>query len=112
MSEYDNTNSGALFKNDEKREGKKDPDYKGSVNVEGTEYWVSSWINTAKSGKKYMALKLKAKESRQESAAPAPVAEKPGTDPEFDDEIPFAFAILAPFAGLMAAATYAAKDLL
>ena len=86
MSEYDNTNSGALFKNNDKREGKKDPDYKGSVNVEGTEYWVSSWINTSKAGDKYMSLKLKAKEPRQESAAPAKAEPQ---QPDFDDESPF-----------------------
>lgn len=87
MIEYDNTNSGALFKNDDKREGKKDPDYKGSVNVDGVDYWVSSWINTSKAGQKYMSLKLKAKEPRQESApAKAPVAA--GND-DPNDDIPF-----------------------
>jgi uncharacterized protein (DUF736 family) len=87
MTQYDNTNSGALFKNDDKREGKSDPDYKGSVNVEGTEYWVSSWINTSKAGQKYMSLKLKAKEPRQESA-PAKQPVTAGTD-DFDDDLPF-----------------------
>jgi uncharacterized protein (DUF736 family) len=87
MTQYDNTNSGALFKNDDKREGKSDPDYKGSVNVEGTEYWVSSWINTSKAGQKYMSLKLKAKEPRQESA-PAPAKAAEFVDDDLSD-VPF-----------------------
>ena len=84
---YDNTNSGALFSNDDKREGKKDPDYKGSVNVEGTEYWVSSWINTSKAGQKYMSLKLKAKKPRSDAAPAADKASPKAED--FNDEIPF-----------------------
>ena len=36
-------NSGVLFKNDKKEEPKH-PDYKGSVMVDGTDYWLSAWI--------------------------------------------------------------------
>jgi hypothetical protein len=39
---YDNTNRGAIWKNDDKREDNH-PDFKGSINVEGVEYWVSAW---------------------------------------------------------------------
>ena len=42
MSEYDNTNRGQIWKND-KKETEKHPDFKGSINVEGVEYWVSGW---------------------------------------------------------------------
>jgi uncharacterized protein (DUF736 family) len=62
MSNYTNENSGAIFKND-KRETENHPMYKGSLNVEGKEYWVSVWVNTSqKSGQKYMSLKLNPKE--------------------------------------------------
>lgn len=58
---YDNTNSGALFKND-KQGNENRPDYKGFVNVDGQEFWLSAWINKSKKdGSKYMALKLEAK---------------------------------------------------
>jgi len=114
MSEYDNELRGALFKNTQKREGKQDADYRGNVTVNGVEYWVSSWINTSKKdGSKYMSLSLKPKE--QQAAPPASAPAKPGTDPEFDDDIPFAHAWLAPFGGILlglAAAANAAKDVL
>lgn len=42
--EYDNTNKGALFGNTRKREGKKDPDLQGKININGTEYWLSGWF--------------------------------------------------------------------
>lgn len=59
---YDNTNSGALFKNDKKAKDS-DPMYKGSIDIEGVEYWVSSWINQSKAGQSYMSLKATKKDS-------------------------------------------------
>jgi uncharacterized protein (DUF736 family) len=61
--EYDNTNKGALFSVD-KKETEKHPDYTGSVNIGGKEYWLSGWKNKAKdTGKTYLALTIKEKES-------------------------------------------------
>jgi len=61
MSDFDNTNSGALFKND--KEGNENrPDYKGSINVGGVDFWISSWIKTSKKGVKYMSLSVQPKE--------------------------------------------------
>ena len=42
--EYDNTNSGALFKNNQKEKDTQ-PDMSGVLNVEGTEYRVAAWSN-------------------------------------------------------------------
>lgn len=42
MSNYDNTNRGSIWKN-ERKEKDTHPDFKGSLNVEGVEYWVSGW---------------------------------------------------------------------
>ena len=42
MTEYDNTNRGSIWKNDDKQEDKH-PDFKGSLNVNGQEFWVSAW---------------------------------------------------------------------
>jgi len=61
MADYDNTNTGALFKND-KKASEKHPDYKGSANVDGTEYWVSAWIKTSKNGQTFMSFAYTAKE--------------------------------------------------
>ena len=58
--EYDNTNRGSLFKNDRKDDAKF-PDYKGSINVDGTEYWLSAWIKVSKDGNKFMSLSIKNK---------------------------------------------------
>ena len=45
MSDYDNTNTGAIFKAEKKSPNH--PDYTGSINVAGVEYWLSSWIKTS-----------------------------------------------------------------
>lgn len=67
--EYDNTNSGVLFKND-KRPGKQDPDYTGSwEDMNGTQYWLSAWIKTSKDGtKKFMSLSARPKDRQHQQA--------------------------------------------
>jgi hypothetical protein len=80
-----NENEGVLFKNEKKREGKKDPDYQGQLTVDGKEYWLVSWVNTSKDGtKKFMSIKAKLKEAKTESV------ETGAMPPENDsEEIPF-----------------------
>jgi hypothetical protein len=46
---YDNRDRRALFKNDRK-DGSRLPDYKGSLNSNGTECWLNAWIKTSKDG--------------------------------------------------------------
>jgi uncharacterized protein (DUF736 family) len=65
---YDNNLSGALFKND-KKETEKHPDYKGSCEIDGTEYWVSSWLNESKNGRKYLSLKFIPKDGQKPAQA-------------------------------------------
>lgn len=86
--EYDNTNSGALFKNDEKQSDSS-PDYKGSINVGGQEFWLSAWIKTSKAGNKFMSLSVKPKDAAPAKAA-KPVAKPSAGFDDFDDStIPF-----------------------
>lgn len=63
MTEYDNTNRGALFKNDDKQSDRH-PDYKGSLNVNGQEFWLDAWIKTSKKGVKFMSVSVKPKMAR------------------------------------------------
>lgn len=80
--EFDNTNSGALFKNDRK-ETERHPDYRGEINVEGKDFWISSWLKTSKNGVKFMSLAVSPKEIVDDVDAD----EEPPAD--FDDDIPF-----------------------
>jgi uncharacterized protein (DUF736 family) len=66
---YDNTNRGALFKNDDKEQDNH-PDYKGQINVGGQEFWISAWLKTSKNGTKFMSLSVKPKMAREHQGAP------------------------------------------
>jgi hypothetical protein len=83
---YDNKDRGALFKNDDKRE-ERHPDYKGSLNVGGVDYWISSWLQTSKAGAKYMSLSVTPKNANNTRA---PVQSKSAPADDFgDSEVPF-----------------------
>ncbi len=75
MPKYDN--SGILFKNDDK-ENERQPDYKGSITVNGAEYWLSAWLKDGTKGK-FMSLAVTPKEKKKAEAEEEP----------FDDDIPF-----------------------
>ena len=62
--QYDNTNRGALFKNEDK-ETDTHPDYRGNVNVKGQDFYLDAWIKTSKAGKKYMSLSVKPKQAKE-----------------------------------------------
>jgi len=81
--EYDNTNRGMLFRNEDKDPNNdKDRDYSGSLDVEGTGYWISGWVKTSKSGKKYLSISVKAKQDKPV------VSDKPRAD-DLSGSIPF-----------------------
>ena len=82
MTEYDNTNRGALWKND-RRETEKHPNLTGSLNVEGVEYWVSAWTSKEGGNKPLVSFSIKRKDSQR---APNPATTQ---QPDFDDDIPF-----------------------
>lgn len=82
--EYDSTNRGSLFKNDRKDDAKF-PDYKGSINVDGTDYWLSAWIKVSKDGAKFMSLSVKNKNADASLQPKKKVKQE-----EFDDsDVPF-----------------------
>lgn len=86
--EYDNTNRGAIWKND-KKETEKHPDFTGSLNVEGVEYWVSAWKRKPGGSEKAPALSFSIK--LKEETRTLLLYQKPNqsVEPEFDDDIPF-----------------------
>lgn len=78
MAEFDNTNSGALFNNKENKTTANHPDYKGSINVNGEEFWLSAWIKPTKKDPavRFMSLSVQPKQTQQA----APPARKPSHD--------------------------------
>lgn len=82
--DYDNTNKGVLFRND-RRETDSHPEFTGSINVGGQEFWLSAWVKTKKDGSgKFFSLSVKPKDAPKKASRP-----EPRPEPEMDEEIPF-----------------------
>ncbi len=71
MAYEQKNNSGSLFVNKFK-EKETQPDYKGSLMVEGVLYDLAAWSTTAKSGVQYLSIKVSTPK----------VKEEPTTEPE------------------------------
>ena len=80
--EYDNTNTGVLFKND-KGNNPKRPDYRGTGNWGGREFNISGWIKESrKDGSRFLSLRFEDKQQQRQT---------PKADEGFEDDgqIPF-----------------------
>lgn len=82
---YDNTNRGALFKA-EKQGNDRRPDYSGTLNVEGKEFFLDAWLKKSKAGQTFMSLSVKPKMARHQGGAPNPPAQTRRDD---DADIPW-----------------------
>jgi hypothetical protein len=79
---FDNTNRGSLFSNKASKKVETDPDFSGSINIAGNEYYLNGWTRIAKqSGNKFISLSVRPKQEAKPKpdSSPAP----------FDDEIGF-----------------------
>jgi len=90
MPEYDNTNRGQLWGND-KKETEKHPDFKGSININGEEFWLSGWKRGPNANPKAPALSLSVQKKEQQGFDSP---QQQGSDPFADsnqggDSIPF-----------------------
>lgn len=59
---------GVLFQNDKVKDTQ--PDYKGSINVDGKDYWINMWDKVAKSGQAYYSLSVQPKEDKGDDMYP------------------------------------------
>ena len=96
MSNYDETNKGAIWGNKDKQEANANPnwpDYKGSINIEGKEYWLSGWKRKegAHPNAPAMSLSVQAKDDvHKQGVEDASQAAQGNNIPDFEsDSIPF-----------------------
>lgn len=89
-NEYDNTNRGAIWKNDN-RQSDTHPHFSGSINIEGVDYWLSGWkrADDASDRAPLVSFSVRRKDVQNApQAAPAPVQSAPA-DVDLDEDIPF-----------------------
>jgi hypothetical protein len=91
--QYDNTNRWVLFKNDRKTKDTH-PDYSGTLNVDGVEYFLDAWVKDGAKGKFFSgSVKRKDKQAMQGLAddlrANSPQAPARGRAAVDDSDIPF-----------------------
>ena len=67
--EYDNTNTGVLFRNETANEENKQPYMTGKLNVEGKELQIAGWMKESKAGKKFLSLKVQEPRTQDVKAA-------------------------------------------
>ncbi len=87
---YDNNMRGALFRND-KEGNEARPDYRGQCEVNRVAFWVDAWVNVDRSGKKFMSLRFKPKQTSEVPGGvrnPPPI-KRPVPETDFGDDIPF-----------------------
>lgn len=93
---YDNTNRGSIWKND-KKEKDTHPDFTGTLDVDGVQYWVSAWKRRPDASHNAPALSfsIKPKEEKPAAATQQPSHTQPpaatggGNFDDFSDDIPF-----------------------
>lgn len=79
--QYDNKNSGVLFKNERKSEDRH-PDYTGTyTDAEGREFFLDAWIRESAKGK-FFSIRTKEKTARKEAGSGR-------SDPFGDSSVPF-----------------------
>ena len=85
MATYDNNMRGVLFPND-KGDNPKRPDMKGSLEIQGTKYFVSAWNKTSQKGQDFISFVVEEDDGVRKNAAPV---SNGATSQSMSDEIPF-----------------------
>lgn len=83
--QYDNTNRFALFFNKEKK-NERGPDYSGTLNVDGVEYFIDAWEIDGRSGTFFYSGSIKLKEKQGQRAPQQPQRQAPKTHGQMRQE--------------------------
>ncbi len=93
MADYDETNRGKVWKN-ERRPGKKDPDYRIEFNLDGQDFKIIIWKRAEDANPAAPPWSFKIERPEQpisQRAMPKrdPISSGPARNADMDDDIPF-----------------------
>lgn len=63
---YDNNMTGAIFVNEKKTEGSKQPDRTGVCEIDGKKYEIAGWVQKSKEGKTFLSLRFQVPRKKEE----------------------------------------------
>lgn len=86
MTDYDDTNRGQVWIND-KKDSERHPDLKGSINVNGVEFWLSAWKRKPDANPKAPVLSFSVQEKEGQAMAANP--SKPAAAVPDDEDLPW-----------------------
>lgn len=72
LNEYDKEAQGKLWHND-KKETDNQPDFTGSIVLEGVKHSIAAWNNVTKAGTKYFGLRISEWMDKESDKAPIPM---------------------------------------
>lgn len=82
--------SGTAFKNRNKVDGDRKPEYTGETKIDGKIYWFNMWDKLDKNGKPYFSFNMKEKDFTPAKEAAQKEQPKAHYNNDFDmDEVPF-----------------------
>ena len=85
---YDNTNSGALFKNT-RRQKDTHPEFTGKLNVGGVDYYLNGWRKSPEGKEAFISLSVKKVEPKTDAGNAQAAQTSAKAAQKLDDEIPF-----------------------
>ena len=87
-NEYDNVNRGAVWKNENKK-SENHPDFSGSINIEGREFWLSGWRKKSDASDRapLVSFSVRPKDDNPSQSYQQSAPQKAQDD--FEDDIPF-----------------------
>jgi hypothetical protein len=85
--QYDDEMKGIIFL--EERRSDNHPDYKGRIQIDGVQYWVSGWSKETRKGQAISLSLQKAKPASEAMHQQKPVQQSAPEPQFFDDDIPF-----------------------
>ena len=81
-----NDMSGFLFKNEDHQGNR--PTHKGSIKINGVEYWMSAWVKEGRNGK-FFSMAFQEKEAKYQDNQSTTGQPATNNNNDFDDDIPF-----------------------
>lgn len=88
MSNYDETNRGAVWRNQHKKSDNH-PDLSGRINVDGKEYWLNGWTKKPDANEKAPVVSFAVRPVEDQAPAPKPQPTQASPAGDFTDDIPW-----------------------